>query len=102
MKAMKEADIDFRKGTQIRPIKFVERAGMSLINSLVESNPWGDSKCGRVDCFICRGEKGSIKECMKESVLYNIRCDECKERGKKAEYGGGKQGEMDIYEEGNI
>ena len=25
---------------------------------------------------------------MKESVLYNIRCDECKERGKKAEYWG--------------
>ena len=95
MKAMREADADFRRGTKIKPIKFVERAGVSLINSLVESNPWGDRNCGRVDCFICRGDKGSIRDCMKESVLYNISCEECKVKGKKAEYGG-EQGGMHI------
>ena len=30
MKAMKETDSDFRKGTKIKPIKFVESAGISM------------------------------------------------------------------------
>ena len=30
LKIMRETDKDFRKGTTIRPIKFVERAGTSL------------------------------------------------------------------------
>ena len=66
MKSMREADKDFRRGTKIRPIKFVERAGISLTDILVQSNPWGDMKCGRQECFVCRGDQGGIKDCMKE------------------------------------
>ena len=90
MKALKETDRDFRKGTKIKPIKFVERAGVSIADMLVESNPWGDRKCGRDKCFICRGEKGGVRHCMKEGVLYNITCNECKIQEKKAEYWGEK------------
>ena len=61
VKAMKEADTNFRKGTRIKPIKFVERAGLSLTDMLVDSNPWGDQECGRKGCFVCRGEKGGIR-----------------------------------------
>ena len=35
-----------------------------------------------------QGEKGGIRHCMKEGVLYNITCEECKTREKKAEYWG--------------
>ena len=58
MKLMRDADRDFRKGTLMKQIKFVERAGPSIKDILVSSNPWGDLKCGRPKCFICRGEKG--------------------------------------------
>ena len=88
MKLMRETDRDFRRGTKIRPIKFVERAGTSLRDSLVTSNPWGDRKCGRKECFICRGEKGGVEKCMKEGVLYIIRCDDCKVEGREVEYWG--------------
>ena len=61
VKAMKEEDNIFRKRTKIKPIKFIERAGVSLTDSLVASNPWGDLKCGRSECFVCRGRKGASK-----------------------------------------
>ena len=87
-KLMKKADSDFRRGTKMRPIKFIERAGVSLRDTLVTSNPWGDEKCGRGACFICRGDKGGISNCMKEGVLYSIRCDVCRKEGREIEYWG--------------
>ena len=85
---LKETDRDFRRGTTIPPIKFIERAGTSLTDTLVSGNPSGDKKCGREECFVCRGEKGGMKSCMKEGVLYLIKYEECKTRGKEIEYWG--------------
>ena len=59
-----------------------------MVDMLVQSNLWGDMECGRKECFICRGEKGGMRQCMKEGVLYNITCEECKAQEKKAEYWG--------------
>ena len=59
-----------------------------MVDLLVQSNPWGDMECGRKECFICRGEKGGMRHCVKEGVLYNITCEECKAQEKKAEYWG--------------
>ena len=88
LKLMRDTDSNFRRGTTIKPIKFIERAGVSLTDTLVDSNPWGDRKCGRTDCFICRGEKGGIGQCMKESVLHSIKCEECTTKGSKSIYWG--------------
>ena len=88
LKRMKETDHQFRKGTRMRQIRFVERAGVSLKDTLVSSNPWSDQKCGRKECFMCRGESGGIGKCMKESILYSIRCEECKKEEKTVEYWG--------------
>ena len=88
LRLLKDTDRDFRKGTIIKPIKFIERAGTSLTDTLVSGNPWGDVKCGRKECFLCRGERGGMKACMKEGVLYQIRCEECKTRGRGVEYWG--------------
>ena len=41
VKSMRESDAQFRKGSKIRQIKFIERAGVSLRDTLVSSNPWG-------------------------------------------------------------
>ena len=57
LKRMKETDHQFRKGTRMRQIRFVERAGVSLKDTLVSSNPWSDQKCGRKECFMCRGDR---------------------------------------------
>ena len=88
MKSLREADSLFRRGSKVRPIKFIERAGISLRDSLVSSNPWSDMKCGRNQCFVCRGEKGGVGSCMKENVLYSIRCEECRRVEKDVEYWG--------------
>ena len=88
LKRMRETDLQYRRGTDMRQIKFVERAGVSLKDTLVSGNPWGDMKCGREDCFVCRGEKGGIGGCMKESVVYSIRCEECRKLNKTVEYWG--------------
>ena len=82
VKLMRETDRNFRTGTTIKQIKFVERAGPSVRDVLVSSNPWGDLKCGRDGCLVCRGEKGGIGSCMKEGVLYSIKCMECKSKGR--------------------
>ena len=85
MKRLKETDAQFRKGSGMQQIKFIERAGISLQDTLVSSNPWSDLKCGRAGCFICRGEKGGIGKCMKESASYCIRCKECKKEERDVE-----------------
>ena len=66
----------------------VERAGPSVKDILVTSNPWGDLKCGRKECFICRSEKGGIGKCMKGNVLYMSKCEECKMKQVESEYWG--------------
>ena len=88
VKRMKETDSMFRQGTKMRQMKFIERAGVSLRDTLVSSNPWNDRKCGRLDCFVCKSEKGNIGGCMKENVLYSIKCEECRIRGRQSEYWG--------------
>ena len=46
LKMLKETDRDFRRGTTIPPIKFIERAGTSLTDTLVSGNPWGTRNVG--------------------------------------------------------
>ena len=88
MRKMREADDNFRRGTQIRRIKFVERRGRSLQDILVSGNPWSDLKCGREQCVICMRESGSMGECMKEGAFYRIICQECKRKETRSEYWG--------------
>ena len=88
VKRMRETDSQFRKGSKLRQIKFIERAGVSLRDTLVSSNPWGEMKCGRKECFVCKSENGGIAKCMRESVLYSIRCEECKAKERTVEYWG--------------
>ena len=88
VKMVKEADKEFRRGTAIKRIKFVEKRGSSLIDLLVSGNPWGDQKCGREMCFICENEKGNMTQCMKENALYKIICRECRKIEVRSEYWG--------------
>ena len=46
VKRMRESDMQFRKGSKIRKIKFIERAGVSLKDTLVSSNPRGKVNVG--------------------------------------------------------
>ena len=75
-KAMRAKEAQNNQGRKIR-FKIVEKGGVTLERKLRRSNPWAGGKCGRPRCFQCRGEKGG--NCWKESVTYNLWCDECGE-----------------------
>ena len=64
----------------------VERAGMKLQDLLVK-DPWKGKDCGRENCFPCttklRKEKGSMKDCTKRNLIYEIKCTTCEEKAHK-------------------
>ena len=51
------------------------RGGVTLEERLKRSNPWAGERCGREECFQCKAEGGG--DCFRESVCYDLWCDEC-------------------------
>ena len=85
---LQEVDDLFRKGTDLKRIKMVERGGTTLKNILSRSNPWARDGCERQDCLPCRGERGKGGNCQQEGVVYRISCQECSKRMIRSEYTG--------------
>ena len=65
------------ENNQGRKIRFLicEVGGTKLHNLNWKPNPWCGEKCGRPNCFPCRGEKGGI--CWRPVCTYSLNCDEC-------------------------
>ena len=74
---MKEKEAQNNQGRKIR-FKVVEKGGVTLEQKFRRSNPWAGGKCGRPQCFPCRGEKGG--NCWREGVTYTLGCEECGEK----------------------
>jgi hypothetical protein len=74
---MKAKEAENNQGRKIR-FKIIEKGGVTLEQKLRRSNPWAGGKCGRPDCFPCRGDKGG--NCFAEGVTYNLYCEECGEK----------------------
>ena len=70
---------EYRKAAKEGGIKWkvVEKAGYSLENILVKSNPYKKEQCGDEKCFTCRKPKGG--DCRKIGVGYEIICEECED-----------------------
>ena len=75
-KAMRAKEAQNNQGRKIR-FKIVEKGGVTLEQKLRRSNPWAGGKCGRAQCFPCRGEEGG--NCWMESITYTLWCEECGE-----------------------
>ena len=75
-----------RSGSRTVRFKIVETGGISLKSQLQKSDPWAGGKCGRQECFPCKGEKGG--DCERSSVTYQIVCKTCEEMGQVAHYKG--------------
>ena len=59
--------------------KYVERAGVSMIDTLVDKNIWLrlQQGCGRQFCYPCKSSKGQGISCRLESICYSISCRIC-------------------------
>ena len=62
---------------QGRKIRFLvcEVGGTKIHNLNWKPNPWCGDKCGRLNCFPCRGERGG--NCWRPGCTYSLNCDEC-------------------------
>ena len=83
---LREAEEKLESLTGYR-IKIVERAGQKLKDLLHSSNPWRGEDCGRKACLLCstkqKLKKHLKQDCRKRSLVYEVWCQDCKERGEK-------------------
>ena len=86
--AIRKVILDLRPWTGIN-IKVVERVGDKLEDLLHRSDPWGNSDCGRLDCFSCessaKNDDQPYKNCHKRSVVYESWCQTCLTEYKNAQ-----------------
>ena len=76
MKRLKASDDMLTKHTGVPDIRFVERAGRTLMDLLGRSNPWAsDQSCQRHNCLPC-WTKGWMKdEADKQPIVLVLYCD---------------------------
>ena len=65
-------------------IKFVESMGMTVGDTLFKKDPTS-GHCQREDCFLCMSQPG---KCMRQGLVYEIRCKTCEKEGKDTAYVG--------------
>ena len=87
-KEIQKEDDYMTKMLKINRTKFVERAGVSLLDTLVDKNPWVrlQGGCQRPNCYPCKSSLGKGISCRKESIVYEISCAICEQQGNKTIY----------------
>ena len=60
----------------------LERAGRTVKQLLVRSNPWAGGVCGRELCLLCPGSDGK-QDCRDKYLVYDIICKTCEETGNR-------------------
>jgi hypothetical protein len=65
------------ENNQGRATRFLicEMGGERVHQQLWRPNPWPRRRCGRPDCFPCRGERGG--NCWVQGITYTLNCDTC-------------------------
>ena len=72
----------------LQTVKIIERNGEKLEDILVSKDPVGDTRCDRIDCFMCMTQKRDKGMCRKANVVYSITCNTCKTGGDMSTYWG--------------
>ena len=83
-KKIKEVE-EKKSGNRTVRFKVIETGGIAMKSLLQKSDPWAGGKCGKQDCFPCKGEK-SGGDCERNSVTYRIVCKTCEENNQVAHY----------------
>ena len=68
--------------------KYVERAGVTLRDQLVEKTIWQSllGGCQRNNCFVCQSTKGKGISCRTEGTCYQITCKLCEAASRRTVY----------------
>ena len=76
---LQRKDDEFSRLHDIPRIRFVEKGGTKLKDSLSNSNPWSGQPCMRTDCWACSSTPaGEVPtNCHSEGVMYSIECKAC-------------------------
>ena len=69
-------------------IRIVEKNGDKLEDILVRKDPFGDSKCEKETCLMCRTNDKDTGTCKKPNIVSKIECLACKEKGTSCTYWG--------------
>ena len=93
---LQNEDDKLTRAMRMPRLRYIERPGRTVADSLVEKDPWYrlQGGCSRETCPVCYWQKGKGIPCTKENVNYKLECMEC-EREKE----GGKEKEGVVEEE---
>ena len=60
-------------------IRYIERPGRTIADSLVEKDPWYrlQGGCSRLNCPVCFWSKGKGISCTREGIGYKLECVIC-------------------------
>ena len=69
------------KAMRMPRLRYIERPGRTVADSLVEKDPWYrlQGGCSRETCQVCYWQKGKGIPCAKENVNYKLECVVCEE-----------------------
>ena len=83
---IREIERDINKHSS-KKVKVVEKYGQQVQSILTTPDPWGSERCGRVDCLPCTTtQEGDKTHCRSSNVVYQTKCNLCKELGKTTCY----------------
>ena len=69
-------------------IRIVERNGEKLEHILTKPDPFGQEKCKKETCLLCRTDEKEMGKCKKKNIVYKIECRLCLKQGKTGTYWG--------------
>ena len=69
-------------------VRIVERNGERLEHLLTKTDPFGDPKCSKESCLLCKTSKKEKGTCKKKNLVYKISCKICQEQGREGVYWG--------------
>ena len=76
---LQNEDDKLTKAMRMPRLRYIERPGRTVADSLVEKDPWYrlQGGCSRETCPICYWQKGKGIPCTRENVNYKIECVAC-------------------------
>ena len=86
VKRLREVEEGLASTTGYR-IKFVEKVGEKMVDTLCQSNPWRGADCQRKECILCETKlktgKRLKQNCSARNVTYETWCGTCEDRDRE-------------------
>ena len=86
VKRLREVEEGLASTTGYR-VKFVEKVGEKMVDTLCQSNPWRGADCQRKECILCETKlktgKRLKQNCSARNVTYETWCGTCEDRDKE-------------------